>query len=409
MLPKSGLLAPLIHRDFRFLLTSNFLWWQARWMELIVNGWLALEMTDSPWMVALIGFFRSVPTLFVGVFAGPIIDRFGRRAFSLFAQTVALVVTCVVVVLLWLDWLGYWQLAGASLLIGSVWGVDWASRRSLIPDLVGKELSVEAMLLENFVQNLSSIVGPLLSGTFLALFGGMGGYTLIALVSGLALAALLGLSKQPIPKSAMPDGSPPLQRIAAGLQYIRLNQLLIGVMAVTCIMNFLPFPYDSMLPVFARDVLNQGPLGLGILGAASGVGAGIGLFVVNRIRHLFGIQWIFALGSAFFCLALLFFSLSTNFYLSLVLLAVAGVGRVCFAVMQTSIILLTASDEMRSRVMGSLTLFIGAGPFGRLQIGALAENLGASLAVGMQSGVAIILICLMLVWLPGYRQAMVRA
>lgn len=355
-------------------------------------------------MVALIGFFRSIPFLFVGIFSGPIIDRFGRRACSQAAQTVILIVTSIMALLLWLDLLGYWHLAAGAFCIGAVWSIDWPSRRSLIPDLVGKDLTVDAMMLENLAQNVSSIVGPFLSGAFLALLGGKGGYTLIAIVSAFALVALLGLSKQPIPKSSMPDGSSPFKRIADGLRYVRSNQTLAGVMWISLIMNFLAFPYANILSVFARDVLDQGPLGLGILGSASGVGALVGLVIVNRIRHRFGIQWILILGSAFFCLVLIGFSLSTNFYLSLGLLAISGLGRVCFGVMQTSIILLTAADEMRSRVMGSLTIFIGAGPFGRLQTGALAEGFGAPQAVGVQSGVAIGLLGVVLAVLPGYRQ-----
>lgn len=408
MLANSRLLAPLANRDYKFLLISNFLWWQARWMELIVNGWLALELTDSPWMVALIGFFRSFPILIFGIFSGPIIDRFGRRACIQVAQCATFLNATVVALLLWLQLLNYWHLAIAAFIMGAIWSVDWPARRALIPDLVGKKLTIDAMLLENFAQNTSSIVGPFLSGAFIALLGGAGGYTLIAVVALLALLTLLQLSKQPIPQSAMPDGSSPLRRIASGLHYVRQDQLLIGVMLISLLMNFLAFPYANLLSVFARDVLDQGPLGLGILGSASGIGAFVGLLLINKIRYIFGIQWIFVVGSAFFCLILLLFSFSTNVYLSFVLLAISGIGRVCFGVMQTSIILLTVSDEMRSRVMGSLTIFIGAGPFGRLQTGGLAEAIGAPLAVGGQAGLAIVLLAAVTLFLPQYRRAEVK-
>ena len=133
------------------------------------------------------------------------------------------------------------------------------------------------------------------------------------------------------------------------------------------------------------------------------MGAFIGLFLLNRIRYRFEKQWIFVVGSGFFAFVLLLFAFSTNFYLSVGLLAIAGLGRVCFGVMQSSILLLTATDEMRSRAMGSLTLAIGIGPFGRLQIGALAESLGAPLAQGIHSAIAIVALTVMTVMLPGYR------
>lgn len=399
----TGVFVPLQNRDYRFLITANLLWWQVRWMEMIVNGWIALELTDSPWMVALIGFYRSVPALFAGLFAGPVIDRFGRRSCSQVAQSLNLLIVGAITLVLWLGWLRYWHLAAASVPLGVLWSLDWAARRSLIPDLVGKQHTVDAMLLENFAQNISNILGPLLSGAFLALFGGKGGYSLIALFSLFALIALLGLSKQPIPRESMPQRSPPWQRIRSGLRYVTGHPALMGVMWITLIMNFLAFPYLNILSVFARDVLDLGPLGLGILGSANGVGALVGLLVVNRIRHRIGNQWILVVGSGFYCLMVLLFSLSTNFYLSLGLLALAGLGRICFGVMQSSILLLTASDEMRSRAVATLSLFIGTGPFGQMQIGALAEGLGAPLAVFLHSCAALLALIVMTALSPGYR------
>jgi MFS family permease len=380
-------LAPLAIRDFRFLLTSNFLWWQARWMEAIVTGWLVLELTNSAWQVALMGFYRSIPMLFVGIFAGPLIDRFGRRPCARAAQTGNFLISAVVVLLLWSDRLEVWHLAVAALLMGTVWSLDWPARRSLIPDLVGKEHTVDAMILENVAQNVSRIFGPFASGAFIAAFGAVGSYALLTGISALALLALLGMTDRPLPQNALPSSSPWTQ-MREGLQYAQRSQPIMGVMLMTLIMNMLAFPYLDLLPIFARDVLMQGPLGLGVLGASVGVGSVVGLFALQRLRTVFSNGWLFLGGSLMLCLLLIAFAASTSFVLSLILLACVGLGRACFGVMQSSIMLLAASDEMRSRAMGSLTLFIGIGPLGRLKIGALAENFGAPMAVTLQSSMA---------------------
>lgn len=407
-LARREVLAPLAVRDFRFLIVSNFLWWQARWMESILVGWLVLELTDSAWQVALMAFYRSIPFLLVGFFSGPMIDRFGRRACIQFAQTSNFLISTLIALLLWLGQLELWHLAVAALVMGSVWSVDWPARRSLIPDLVGREQTVNGMMMENFVQNLSAVFGPFLGGAFIAALGPAGCYSVLAATAGLALLMVLGISKQPIPRTAMPAGAPagesPFQRIGDGLQYAWRNHALLGVMLITMVMNLCAFPYMDMLPVIARDVLGQGPVGLGMLGAATGVGSFIGLFLITKLRRLVSISWIFAGGSAFMCLMLVGFALSTNFELSLVLLVISGLGRVCFGVMQSSIMLLSSSDDMRSRVMGSLTLFIGAGPFGRLQIGALANAFGAASALALQAGLGILAIGVVLLILPAFRQ-----
>jgi hypothetical protein len=130
----------------------------------------------------------------------------------------------------------------------------------------------------------------------------------------------------------------------------------------------------------------------------------IGLFLIQRLRAVISSGWLFLSGSLMLCLLLIAFAASTSFPLSLIRLACVGLGQACFSVMQSSILLLSASDEMRSRVMGSLTLFIGAGPLGRLQTGALAEYLGTPMAVSLQSSAAALFIIWMMQAFPELRQ-----
>lgn len=401
---RQGVLAPLRIRDFRVLLASNFFWWQARWMESIITGWLVLELTDSAWQVALMAFYRSIPFLLTGIWSGSVIDRFGRRNCILFAQTANTLIHVSVAALLWLDRLEMWHLVAAALIMGTVWSVDWPARRSLIPDLVGKEGTVDAMILENIAQNVSSVVGPLMSGVFISLLGAAGGYSVLAATAVIAWLALLTLSQQPLPRTAMPSSMSPWSRLREGLAYARENQSILGVMLVTLVMNVLAFPYMDLLPVFARDVLGQGPLGLGVLGAANGIGAFVGLALIAVLRRHISNGWIFVAGSFFQCIVLIAFASSTDFALSAWLLVLGGIGRACFGVMQSSIMLLVASDVMRSRAMGSLTLFIGLGPFGRLQIGGMAEGFGAPLALGIQAGIGALCLAAIAFWLPDFRR-----
>ena len=98
--PLSPTLAPLHSADYRRLLSSNMLWWLARFMEVVAMGWLVLELTDSAWMVAVVGFFRSLPLILFGSFGGSITDRYGRRPVILVSQTVNFTVYAALTVLL---------------------------------------------------------------------------------------------------------------------------------------------------------------------------------------------------------------------------------------------------------------------------------------------------------------------
>jgi MFS family permease len=374
---------PLGIPDYRRLLLSNTLWWQAMWMEMIVIGWLVLDLTNSPFQVALVGFYRSIPLLIWGFFSGPVIDRVGRRRIMLISQSINFSTSSVIAALLWTDQLVFWHLCVAAFLMGTAWSFDWPARRSYLPDLVGKARTVDAMLLENFTSIISRIAGPFLGGRLVHDLGPAGTYVVLATFSGVALIVLTRLTR--IPMTGPPTGGNPFKTVVEGLRYVRHNEPIFGSFLITIFMNYLTFSYMTLLPVFARDVLGQGPIGLGYLGMGNGIGAMLGMLIINGIRGKVANGLIFGVGATIQSSALFAFSHSDVFSLSLCLLIFSGIGQAAFSVMQSSIVLTNASDEMRSRAMGSIVLGIGAGPPGRLQIGALAENFGAPFALGSQT------------------------
>ena len=193
-----------------------------------------------------------------------------------------------------------------------------------------------------------------------------------------------------------------------GLRYVRTNRAISGTLFITVTMNFFIFPYQTLLPVFARDILHQGPVGLGLLGAASGIGSFIGLLIINKIRHIININWILIFGSFIMSTLISGFSFSTYFPLSLTLLILSGIGHACFSVSQSSIILISASDDQRSRAMGTLALAIGAGPPGRLNVGVLAEAFGTPFAVGIMASLSAIAIAAIATTIPRMREEAVR-
>ena len=399
----TGLFAPLRNVDYQRLLLSNGLWWATIFMEGTVLGWLVLDLTNSPWLVALVGFCRSVPFPVLGFFNGSLIDRFGRRRIIIAAQTLNLLAYLTISALLWLNLLAIWHLALASFVVGACWALDWPARRALMPDLVGKERTLDAMLLENLSQNVARILGPALAGVLIAVYGALGCFISMALLSLTTLLVLHTLSQQPIPRNSMRPQLSPWTVIGETLRYARHHQAIFGVLLVTAVMNLFVFPYMTLLSVFARDVLYQGPVGLGFLGTGSGIGAFLGLYLIIKLRGRFSQGWIFVVGTSFMSLTLIAFSLSTLFSLSWSMLFLMGVGQACFGSMQSSIILLAASDEMRSRAIGSLVLAISADPLGKLQTGLLSDLVGVPQAVTLQAMIGLLLIGLIAALLPGLR------
>jgi len=400
---RTGLLSPLQVVDYRKLLGSNTLWWQALYMEVLVMGWLVLDLTGSAWLVAVVGFCRSAPFLISGNLSGLVADRFGRRPTIIWAQGVIFASYSAVALLLISGRIAYWHLVVASLVLGAAWSLDWPNRRALVPDLVGKGRTVDAILLENLGQGVARTFGPFLVGWILAIFGATGSFVTLATMSLIALLLLLALSKEPLARTVMPDKTSALTQMRQGLSYVRHNQAIFAVAITTALMNLFIFPYVNFLPVFAKEILQQGPVGLGVLGAAAGVGSFAGLYLVNRLRKRVGYGWIFVVGTFAECVALAVFAFSGVFGFSWAMLVIVGLGQASFGIMQSSIVLVAAPDEMRGRAMGVLVLAIGVGPLGKLQSGALVEGLGAPLGVGLQAILASVAMLLVLIFLPGIR------
>ncbi len=402
--PESGIREALANSDYRLLLGSSTLWWLAHYMEMIVLGWLVLELTDSAGLVGLVGFCRSIPSLLVGGFGGLLADRIGRRPLIIASQTLTFCMYATVAALLAAGVLALWHLVVISLTLGCAWAMDWPTRRALIPDLVGRPRVVDALMLENLGMSVARALGPLMAGVVLDAFNVLGCFLTLSGLSAISLLLLRALSRQPIPHTSSPTSASPLAQIRDSVRYVRQNQPILAVTLITMIMNMLAFPYMNFLPVFARDVLNQGPVGLGYLGAAVGIGNVVGLIFVNMARRFASAGWIFIAGTLLHCLALLSFTTSSVFAVSWSFLLLVGIGHACFGIMQSSIVLLSAADERRGQAMGAIAVAIGAGPFGKLQTGVLADAFGAPLAVGAEVALAALLVATVAATLPGLRQ-----
>src|SRR5438876_1176942 len=180
---------------YRCLWAASLLWNQARWMDQVVLGWVVLEMTNSAWHLAVIGALRWLPLLMFGVAGGAVADRVDRRWLLIGAQAMGLSVCLGTAVLLATGHFDFLLAALATFLLGLQWAVDWPTRRALIPDLVGRELTVSAVALEAVSMNLTRIVGPLVAGGLIAFVSPAAAFIFMA---GLYVLEILLLKLMPL-------------------------------------------------------------------------------------------------------------------------------------------------------------------------------------------------------------------
>ncbi|MCL5025756.1 MAG: MFS transporter [Chloroflexi bacterium] len=391
-------LEPLQQRGYRLLWLASLPWYCGRWMDILVAGWLALQLTNSVWDVALIGFYRSIPVPLFGIFAGAIADRVDRRLLVIATGVTNTLASLTVAGLLISGRLEYWHLAAANLLLGLAWSVDWPSRRAILPDLVSREQLLPAVVLDTMSGNVNKALGPIVGGAVVYALSIPGCYLLLAFIYAAGFLPIVALR---LPRKKQAQAVPAFRFIAEGLRFCQKYQAVRGVLLITVIMNCFIFPYAQLLPVFAREVLQVGPVGLGLLMGSDGIGSVISTAILMGWTRLRRYGWVFVLGSLAMCGALIVFAASPVYVLSLIALVLGGIGHTGFSAFQSTIVLRTVGDALRGRVMGILALAIGSSPLGMLTMGAIAATLSAPWAVGLTSALGAILIAGTAAMTPG--------
>jgi MFS family permease len=231
------------------------------------------------------------------------------------------------------------------------------------------------------------MVGPAVGGFLLAGTGIQGAFILSVLMYGTALWAVLAIRSR-IPR-AVGSGAV-LARIAEGLALVRTDRRLIGVLVVTVIYNIFAWPFTSMIPVIGRDRLLLGPEGVGLLATMDGIGAFVGalLLALWLIPRWYGRAYLYGVVS--YLIMVVVFALAQNPALAGAALLLTGLGGAGFATMQATLVYLAAPVEMRSRILGVLTVCIGTGPIGFLWLGWLADRIGAHNATAVTGALGLL-------------------
>ena len=303
-----GLFSPFSVPGYWRLISGHANCWNFAAIEWITTGWLVLEMTGSAWHVALIEFYRFAPWFLVGLVSGPLIQRFGRKPIVLACQLVYIASYSSLALLLWSDQLAYWHIATIACISTGTMALDFTTRRTMLPSLIGRHRTVDALLLETLVQSSAFTVGPFVGGWLIEYAGIVNCYALVAVMPVIGFVLYTGLPNLPSARGTELREST-LRRILLGLRYVRHNRIILGILVITVVMNIFTFSSQSLMPVFARDVLSQGPVGLGILGAAAGLGALLGMPLINLLRRRVSNTYIFAASSVAMSLTMVFLCL----------------------------------------------------------------------------------------------------
>ena len=408
--PKGG--APLIRiRNVPVLVVlqdRNFqLLWAARWtheisrrMELLVLGYLILELTGSAFAVGLISVFLNGPRPPLALVAGMLADRLDRWRILVGMHIVYLFIAACLLVLLIYQMVEPWHVFFAILLQGTAKVLDDPTRRAALFDLAGQDRIAHAMSLETITNNGGKIIGPMIGG-FMVQFYGFTGAFIVLVVLDLVAAFFIFKMRLPEGSSQMVRDTAFWQGIKSGIGHSFSNKFVLGVLTISLVMNGMILPLQYFIPVVATDVLKVGPALGGVLGAADGIGAFLGAIIIGgRSRFSFHGRY-FVIGALIVGAGVAIVAWSPWFAVSFLVLLCAGMGQSGFSVMQSTILLLSSPAEMRGRIMGSQGLVNGLGHLiGGVEIGAIAQAFTISIAIGFNAGIGILLMLPVILFTP---------
>lgn len=345
-----------------------------RWVETIAVGVVVYQRTDSAFLVSMMTMLRLLPMGLFGVFLGALAERFDRGR-TLIAVVLLMSATSVVlVILVRTGQLEVWHLAVASFINGCGWCTDNPVRRVMIGEIVGGERMATAMSLDVGASNASRMVGPVIGGLLLAGPGIQGAFVLSVLLYLTALVAVLTIRSR-IPRVG--GSGAVMARIGEGLALVRTDKRLIGVLVVTVIYNIFAWPFTSMIPVIGRDRLYLGPEGVGLLATMDGIGAFFGALLLTLWLTTRWYARAYLGGVIVYMIAVVVFAWVESPWLAGAALLVTGLAGAAFASMQATLVYLASPPEMRSRILGVLTVCIGTGPIGFVWLGWLADRIGS--------------------------------
>ncbi len=364
---------------FRMLLLGTLATNSAFWMYQVAVGWLALQMTDSPLFVGLAGFAGGIPMLLFSLPAGVVIDRFDRRLVLLAAQFGVMMVSALFAVMVGADVIEPWSMLVLVAVYGTIMTFIFPVRTAMVPSLVDRRDLAIGVALNSAGQNATRVVGPSIAGVLIATIGVPETFAVAALLQSLALIATWQLPSRASQAKRRVESV--WESLTLGFRIVARSQYLKALIILALAPNVLVMPYINLMPVFARDELDLGSTGLGVLLASTGFGTVAGSLSVahsGRLRNSRGMQVITAMG---FAIGVLAFAITPNVPLAVLLLFVTGWMSASFLAINQTAIQLSVDDEVRGRVMSISLLTWGVLPVGQLAVGALANQIGTPLAM----------------------------
>jgi MFS family permease len=368
----------LAHRNYRLFFSGQSISLIGTWMTRIATSWLVYRLTGSALLLGVVGFAGQMPSFLLAPFAGVLVDRWNRHRLLVWTQVLAMLQSFALGGLTLTGRINIWHVILLSVFQGIINAFDMPGRQAFVVEMVERRADLpNAIALNSSMVNAARLLGPSIGGVIIAAVGEGWCFTLDGISYIAVIASLLAMRVTPRMTEQIKEKNMLTQlregwRYAAGFAPIRALLLLLAIVSLV------GMPYTVLMPVFANDILHGGPNTLGILMAASGVGALAGALLLAARRSVLGLGKYIPLTAAAFGAGLIAFSYSRVLWLSLLLMVVTGLGFMVQMAASNTVLQTIVDEDKRGRVMSFYTMaFMGTAPFGSLLAGYVADRIGA--------------------------------
>lgn len=381
-------LGALRHRNYRIFIGGQFLSLVGTWMQSVAQGWLVLQLTDSPFQVGLVTTLASLPVLFFTLPGGVLADRMDKRRLILLLQAGMLAEALTLGVLIATGRVTVEWVMALAFAYGILTAFEVPARQAFVVELVGKRDLSSAIALNATVFNVTRVLGPSVAGVLIATVGIAACFFVNA---ASYVAVLAGLALLRLPPTAPDTGDrSPWEALAEGTRYVRDTPWPRALIALTATFSIFGYASLPMLPVFARDALATGAGGYGLLVASVGVGATGGALALAGLGNRVPRRPLLFAGGILFGGFLLGASWTGAYWLAALLLGLTGLAMILTNVSVNTLLQTEAPDALRGRVMGFYSFVVlGMAPFGALQMGWLADHLGIRVAFAIGGAICL--------------------
>ncbi len=388
--------------EFRYWLGATAFATLASRALAVALGFQIYELSRDPLALGILGLVEAIPAVGLSLFGGHVADRHDRRAIVLSTRAVSVIAAIAFAVLSFnLQAYGLAALYAVVFVAGIARGFADPANTAFEAQVVPRELYTNASSWGGTMGYVTAIVGSALGGFAYAIIGVTNTYLMIALLFVLALGCMSLIKKKPM--LPVEQGESIWTSIALGVRYVFRSQILVGSMALD-LFAVLFGGAIALLPIFATDILNVGPVGLGFLVAAPSVGALIAMVWSTRFPPVKGAGKLLLVMVAGFGISMIVFALSKNFYLSLLALALSGLFDGVSVVIRFTILSLYSPEHLRGRIAAVNWIFIGSSnEIGAFESGVAASLLGTVPAVWIGGVVTLLVVAATAVFAPKLR------